>query len=295
MTKNNINGWLVIDKPGGITSAKVVARVKNTTKAMKVGHAGTLDPMASGILPIALGEATKTVMFMSNASKTYKFTVMFGKATDTDDAEGKVIEESDKVPTHQEIEAALPAFIGKIEQIPPSYSAIKVNGKRSYDLAREGKAEELKARIIQVNYLKLLNFHGNIAEFEMDCGKGTYVRSIARDLSRKLGTCGHVTVLRRTRVGNFCEEDAILLENLEKMLHIAPPVKGILPVEAVLDDIPVLHLNQSSSEDLRNGRFVIVKDGEIHHQVICAMNGGKLVAIAKIEGDRLKPVRVFNH
>lgn len=256
--------------------------------------------MASGVLPVALGEATKTITFSTNAGKTYRFTITFGSSTDTDDAEGQIIKSGGRMPSEQEILDALPSFIGKIEQVPPIYSAIKVDGKRSYDLARKGKAAELKPRIVEVNSLKLLKIRDNTAEMEMDCGKGTYVRSIARDLAEKLNTYGHVSVLRRARVGKFHEKDAILLENLENLVHIAPPLenfpKGILPVEAVLDDIPVLHLDQSKSEALRQGKSVNITDYPSQNkQTVCALYNGKLVAITNFEDGRLKPVRVFNH
>lgn len=302
---NNINGWIVIDKPSGMNSTKAVSITKKLTKAKKVGHAGTLDPMASGILPVALGEATKAVQLLMNAKKTYIFTITFGSATDTDDADGKIIATTEKIPYKEKIISALPSFIGEIEQVPPTYSAIKLQGKRSYDLARKGKSPELKARTVIIYDLKLINSQSNnLYTFEMNCGKGTYVRSVARDLARKLDSLGHVSMLRRGKVGPFSEKNAISLEKLENMVHIMPPPADekiietgvVLPVEAALDDIPVLQVSDFSAYRLKTGRSVLIEDmGTNKDGTIYVLNKNKIVAIARLEKNFVKPVRVFNH
>ena len=214
---NKVDGWLVIDKPYNMGSTKVVGKCRFLTKAQKVGHAGTLDPLATGILPIAFGEATKTIPFMMDAKKTYRFTVTWGEERTTDDIEGDVIETSGIRPTQDQILKALPDFIGVIKQRPPIFSAIKIDGKRAYDLARAGEAVEMKEREVEVFDLKLLESDLQSATFEMECSKGTYVRSIGRDLARKLGTLGYISMLRRTKVGAFDESDTISLEKLEEL------------------------------------------------------------------------------
>ncbi len=298
--RNNINGWINLDKPKGISSAKAVAIIKRIFNAEKVGHAGTLDPMATGILPIALGEATKTIQFIQNAQKTYSFTIKFGSLTDTDDAEGEIIDTTDIIPTKEALIAALPEFTGEIEQIPPIYSAIKVNGERSYKLAREGKEIELKARKITIDSLELVEFDeiNNTATLEMSCEKGTYVRSLARDLAKKLGSLGHVTILRRTKVGIFNERGTILLDKLEKTVHNSASFQDLegtlLLVEEVLDDIPVLHLDEIGNKRLRQGQLVFT-DQQFSAETICALFEGKLVAICTPCEGNIKPVRVFRH
>ena len=246
--KTSPHGWLVVDKPLGMSSHQVVGKVRRILNSKKIGHAGTLDPLASGVLPLAIGEATKTMQFAMNTTKTYRFTICFGNSTTTDDAEGEVLDNSEHRPSRQDILDILHDFTGEIEQIPPAYSAIKVDGKRAYALARKGETPEMTARNVYIHDLTLLDIPDvNHATLEVTCGKGTYVRSLARDIAQKLGSCGHVSYLRRTQVGNFLEKDTILLENLEKIVHSAPPSDGLsevlLPVDAVLDDIPVLHLD----------------------------------------------------
>ncbi len=305
--KNNINGWLVVDKPLDISSAKAVAVVKRLTNAKKVGHAGTLDPLASGILPIALGEATKTVHYVMDDSKSYEFTVKFGQATSTDDLEGEVVETSEHIPSKEEIVAILPEFVGEIEQVPPAFSAIKVNGKRAYDLARSGQEVALKSRIVRVDSLVLnlqqpTDISGEYL-FSLTCGKGTYVRSLARDIALKLGSCGHVTYLRRTKVGNLNEKNAISLAKLEKMVDSAPLSQEdvcekladyLLPVQTVLDDIPVLPLDSEASTRLRNGLEVTMAHLP-DSDVVCAFYQGVLLAICSVQDDHvIKPIRVFN-
>jgi tRNA pseudouridine55 synthase len=298
-----IHGWLIIDKPAGMTSNAVVGAVRRLTNAAKVGHGGTLDPLATGVLPIALGEATKTVSYVMDALKSYRFTVCWGEARDTDDREGAVIATSDVRPTRAGIEAALAAFRGDIAQIPPRYSAIKVAGRRAYDLARADEAVELAARTIHIERFDLIDMPDrDHAVFEVTSGKGAYMRSLARDLAEHLGTRGHIAVLRRLAVGKFTADGAISLDNLEKLGHSAPPSDFLLPIETALADIPALALTEEEARRLRLGQPVAVlpvarrtslqdvpKDS-----VLCAMTAGKLVAMARIQGGEIRPVRVLN-
>jgi len=298
-----IHGWLNVDKPSGISSNDVVTRVRRATGAAKVGHGGTLDPLATGVLPIALGEATKTVSYAMDGVKTYRFRVRWGVATATDDAEGEVVETSDARPVAEEIADALSEFTGEIQQVPPAYSAIKVQGRRSYELARRDEAVELAPRTVRIDALELLDAtDADHAELEMTSGKGAYVRAIARDLARRLGTVGHVAELRRTAVAGFSEKDAISLDKLEALGHITPASDILLPVETVLADIPALALTLQEANRLRHGQGVPVlpvasrspfKDISQGDTVV-AMAEGRLVALAKIAGGEIRPVRVMN-
>jgi tRNA pseudouridine55 synthase len=379
-----LNGWLILDKPTGMTSAHAVNKVKRLLltspergevaalaagggdsrsislgatpsrptatlpplgggNKLKIGHAGTLDPLASGILPLALGEATKTINYMMDAAKSYAFTVSWGEKRDTDDREGKVIASSDKRPTLEEINAILPRFIGEIEQMPPQFSALKVDGERAYDLAREGKVAELKARRVRVDSLEiasplggeaarlghalrmsLVEREGVISDstscspsriskdllsskskksglpplgggevsttFLCHCGKGTYIRSIARDMGDILGCYGHVSSLRRLSVGKFSEKDAISLENLEKMVHTGRP--KLLPVESALDDILALDIPPPQATLLQRGQAIQVPHSP--NTTVLARCDGKPVAICEVSQGTMKPVRVFN-
>ncbi len=298
---NKVDGWLVIDKPYGMGSTKVVGKCRYLTKAQKVGHAGTLDPLATGVLPIAFGEATKTIPFIMGAEKTYEFTVKWGEARTTDDVEGEVIDRSDVRPTEQEISNAIPAFLGKIKQAPPAFSAIKIDGKRAYDLARAGEEVEMKEREVEIFDLKLLNAMQDEATFEMTCSKGTYVRSLGRDLALKLGTFGHISHLRRTKVGSFDLSVSISLVKLEELVHSAPLEEWILNVVTVLDDILALAVTKEQANYLKNGGFIPLKDLEkcftssrSQGQMLKAMKGDTLIALCEINDEYLKPVRVFN-
>jgi len=264
--------------------------------AQKAGHAGTLDPLATGVLPIALGDATKTVPFLVDAIKGYDFTLTFGQNTDTWDAEGTVTETSDVRPSKADIIKALPGFIGNIEQIPPRFSAIKVDGKRSYDLARSGEVVELKSRQVQIESIELTEFTPDAATFSVVCGKGTYIRSIARDLAKALGTCGHVTMLRRTRVGPFNIESAFSLDALEQLCHRGGVLEGLRPVETALDDIPVLAITENDASDLKHGRAIVLSPSSQLNKSewILAMCGGKAIALCEPAGGQLRPKRVFN-
>jgi tRNA pseudouridine55 synthase len=298
-----INGWVVIDKPGGVTSTQVVGRVRRCFDARKAGHGGTLDPLATGLLPIALGEATKTVAHVMNGLKTYRFTLRWGQATTTDDADGEVVEQSNHRPATVEIAAALPGFLGVIEQVPPTYSAIKVAGRRAYDLARAEAQFELQPREVLIRRLELVSLgDDDHASFAVDCGKGAYMRSLARDIGRTLGSPAHIVALRRTAVGPFSESDAISLESLDALGHSAAASEHLLPVEAALDDIPALDLTESEADCLRRGQAVSLLARAHRERVrnltsgatICAMSAGRAVALARFEDGGIRPVRVLN-
>jgi tRNA pseudouridine55 synthase len=302
---NPISGWLNLDKPLGMTSTQAIGKVRRILSAQKVGHAGTLDPLATGILPIAFGEATKTIPFAQDADKVYRFTIKWGTATTTDDAEGEAIQTSDKRPAEADITALLPRFTGDIEQIPPQFSAIKVDGERAYDLAREGQKLDLQARAVTVYSFHAVNINKDEAVFELNCSKGTYVRSIARDMGQILGCFGHVTELRRLAVGNFTEETAISLDALEKLVQSAPPDQVLLPVETVLDDIPALAMTAEEVSRIRQGqtirflsrqdidRFAVAGIDEMTDLVL-AIGLNKPVALLEKQGIELHPVKVFN-
>jgi len=291
------DGWIAIDKPLGMGSTQVVGKCRWLTKAQKVGHGGTLDPLATGLLPIAFGEATKTIPFIMDAQKTYEFTVTFGEARATDDGEGAVTATSDARPQEKDILAALPSFMGRITQIPPIYSALKVGGKRAYDLARAGEKLEMKPRVVDIFSLDLISYDGHGAALRVQCGKGTYVRSLARDLALKLGTVGYVSALRRTRVGPFDLNKTISLEKLEELGHSAPPEDWILPVVTVLDDILALAVTEEQAELLSHGQRLEISD-PLRPGIIRVMAGTRLVALCDVdiisEKVILKPVRVFN-
>jgi tRNA pseudouridine55 synthase len=299
-----VHGWLVLDKPAGMTSAQAVARVRRLLNAAKAGHAGTLDPMATGVLPIALGEATKTVAFVQDGDKSYCFTARWGATTDTDDAEGKTTAESAARPEEAAIRAALPGFTGAIQQVPPAYSAIKVDGRRAYDLARADAAPELKPRPVTVHAFDLIDLPDrDHAVFEVRCGKGVYIRALARDLAAKLGCFGHVAAIRRTRVGRLAASHAIPLAKLEAMGHIAERMEAVLPVETALDDIPALALTALQADYLRHGRPVkVVSNGHMfadigdlnEGRVVCAMTDGRPVALARFVAGEIRPMRVLN-
>jgi len=294
-----VNGWLVLDKPEGLTSTKAVGRVRWLYDAVKAGHAGTLDPLATGILPIAFGEATKTVPFAVDGAKAYRFTVRFGAETDTDDAEGKVIGTSDRRPTSEEIEAALPQFTGEISQVPPRYSALKVEGVRAYDLARDEEDFELAPRSVTIDRLELLEHPDpDHCVLETECGKGTYVRALARDLGRALDCLGHVSALRRTRVGAFTEADAVTLEEVEAAAAESREAALALlrPVETALQDLPALNLSSSDAARLRQGQPVLLRgrDAPIITGPVYAVSKGALVALGEVAQGEFRPRRIFN-
>ncbi|MCZ6722241.1 MAG: tRNA pseudouridine(55) synthase TruB [Proteobacteria bacterium] len=288
----SINGWLVIDKPARLTSAKTVAAVKRLTGARKAGHGGTLDPLATGVLPIALGEATKTAGHLLDGTKAYRFTVRWGEERDTDDADGRLVGRSERLPSEASIRRALGAFRGPIRQVPPRYSALKLAGKRAYALAREGEAFELSPRRVEIHRLELIAASGPEARLELECGKGTYVRALVRDLARALGTVGFVAALRRIRVGPFTEESAISLDKLDSLVHINALEDKLFRIEAALVGIPALPLTESQATRLRHGQAVRVS--HLGHGRVYATAAGRPVALAEVADGEVRPVRVFN-
>jgi tRNA pseudouridine55 synthase len=304
-----VHGWVIVDKPAGMTSTQAVGAVKRVFDARKAGHAGTLDPMATGVLAIALGEATKTVSYAMESEKTYRFVACWGEARDTDDAEGAVTAMSPKRPGRQEIEAALPGFTGEIVQVPPAYSAIKVQGERAYDLARDGETLALEPRTVFVREARLIGQpDANHAEFEMACGKGTYVRAWVRDLARALSTEGYVSALRRTAIGRFSIADAIPLENLRAFMHSPAAFEHLRPISTALDGIPALAVTGPDAVRLRCGNSILMRanlfariaeeaepgDDLQGLTVYLSTAGGEPVALAELAQGELRPFRVFN-
>ena len=298
--RREVNGWIALDKAVGETSTNAVAALKRLFRAKKAGHAGTLDPLASGVLPIAFGEATKTVPFVMDGEKAYLFTVHWGVETDTDDSEGKATERSDTRPSHEAILAALPAFTGTIEQTPPKYSALKIGGARAYDLAREGQAVELAARPVEIRRLDLVEMpDAKHTVFRAECGKGTYVRAIARDLGRALGCFGHVTALRRVRVGSFGMETAVTLQSLAALRDQGGEdtlASALLPVEAGLTSLPSLAVSAADAQRLARGQSVIVRgrDAPILEGFVSVSAQGSLVALGEVEQGAVHPRRIFH-
>jgi len=296
-----LDGWLIVDKPSGVGSTDVVNKLKRAFNAQKVGHGGTLDPLATGVLPIAFGAATKTVPYVMDGTKTYRFTLRFGDERDTDDADGKTIATSDKRPTDDEIRAALPAFIGDIMQIPPIYSAIKVNGERAYDMAREGQLVELAPRPARVDRFELESRpDADTAIFTVQSGKGVYMRSLARDIARAVGSVGHIATLRRMRVGPFLEEAAIPLDKLAGTGDTPPPSPDLLlPVTTALADIPALALSDAEAARLSFGQTIslvelmgrIPDDANPEGGLVRAMAGGRLKGLARLDAGLVKPER----
>lgn len=294
-----VHGWIALDKPVGFTSTQAVGAVKRIFEAQKAGHAGTLDPLATGILPIALGEATKTVPFAVEGEKSYRFTVRFGAETDTDDAEGRVVCTSEERPARAAVEAVLDDFTGEISQVPPRFSAIKVEGNRAYDLARGGEEVTLEPRTVVIDELRLVEMpDAATAVFEAECGKGTYVRALARDMGRALGCCGHVIALRRTRVGPFDESMAVALEELEAAAHAGEEaLKGrLLPLEAALEGLPGLSVGSGDAACLARGQAVLVRgrDAPILTGSAYAHYRGRVLALGELEKGAFRPTRVFN-
>ncbi len=300
--KRDVHGWIVLDKPVGMTSTHAVSVIKRLYSAKRAGHAGTLDPLASGCLPIALGEATKTVPFVVDSHKTYQFTIRWGEERDTDDAEGRVVATSEIRPDAPGISALLPRFTGTIEQVPPRFSAVKIDGERAYDLARDGETVELASRQVTVYRLELTDMpDSDHAMLSAECGKGTYVRSLARDLGRALGALGHVSALRRGRVGPFAETDMMPLEHIEALCHRAASGEGhladtLLPIETALDDIPALAVSPADAARLTRGQAALLRgrDATIFRGTVQVASGGQLLAIAEVERGEIVPRRVFN-
>ena len=303
-----VHGWVVVDKPEGISSTQVVAIVRRVFDAQKAGHAGTLDPMATGVLAVALGEATKTVPYAMESEKTYRFAACWGEARDSDDAEGRVSATSDIRPTREQVEAVLPRFVGRITQVPPAYSAIKVQGERAYDLARDGEVVILEPRIVAIHEARVTGTPDpDHTEFEMRCGKGAYVRAWVRDLALMLGTVGHVSQLRRTAIGGFSEKDAVPLETLKASMHSPAAFEHLRPISTALDGIPALAVSGQDAVRLRCGNPILVRAPHFARltdeaegddlqglTVFLSTGDGEPVALAALEAGELRPFRVFN-
>jgi tRNA pseudouridine55 synthase len=301
--RRDVHGWLVLDKPVGMTSTHAVSVAKRLFEAKRAGHAGTLDPLASGLLPIAFGEATKTVPFVMEGRKTYLFTVRWGEERDTDDAEGHVIASCAERPTSESVRALLARFTGQIEQVPPRFSAVKIEGERAYDLAREGEMVELEARPIEIHRLEWVSAPDpDRTILAAECGKGTYIRALARDMGRALGCFGHVAALRRTAVGPFAEDNAT---SFEALLHLGQPgVEGkasddfssLLPVEAGLAALPALRVSPADAGRLARGQTVLLRgrDAPVMQGWVSVSAQGALVALAEVEKGELRPRRIFN-
>jgi tRNA pseudouridine55 synthase len=300
-TGRPINGWLVIDKPQGMTSTHVVNVVKRLTNAQKVGHGGTLDPLATGVLPIAMGEATKTVAYIMDARKAYDFRLRLGEERDTDDSTGVVIAASDSRPDDAAIRAMLPRFVGTIQQVPPRYAAVKIQGERAYDIARRGETVELAPREVRIDALELTGRPDpDHADFRMTCGKGAYVRAIARDLGQALGCCAHVAALRRTEVGAFSVENGVSLDALAGIVEHETLPQILVPVSTALAGIPALAVTEPQALRLQSGQAVRLAPAFVGETIgeaatVRAMRAGELIALARLEGMELCPVRVFHH
>ena len=299
-----VSGWICLDKPYDLTSTQAVSRVRRIFNAQKAGHAGTLDPLATGVLPIALGEATKTVAFMMEAEKAYRFTIAWGTSTTTLDREGEVTGRSDVRPTPDQVKAVLGEFEGQVMQVPPAYSAIKVDGERAYDLARAGESVELAARPVMIHGLALGQpLDADHLELVMDCGKGAYVRAVVRDLAARLGAEAHVRDLRRTRVGPFTEGAAIGLDLLEDLGHKARQAEALLPVETALDDIPALAVTDEDAFRLKQGRSIVLVPRQVEDlrarlspgsRTVSALCRDRMVALCEMRAGKLEPSRVFH-
>ncbi len=298
-----VSGWICLDKPLEMGSTEAVSKIRWMFNAQKAGHAGTLDPLATGVLPIALGEATKTVSQMMDAEKVYRFLIAWGSSTTTLDREGEVTATSDVRPTPEAVAAVLPRFVGEISQIPPNFSAIKVVGQRAYDRARDGVEFELPTRTVVVHAAAVSDVpDADHIEIEIRCGKGTYVRSLVRDIAAAVGAEGHVAMLRRLRVGPFSAKESITLDNLVDLVHRAALLEALLPVETALDDIPVLAVTDEDAFRLRQGRPLVLLPRQVEllkprvsaSRAVSAMTGGKLVALCELRAGQLSPTRVFH-
>ena len=298
-----VSGWVCLEKPRGLGSTAAVSRVRRAFNAQKAGHAGTLDPLASGVLPIALGEATKTVSFLMHADKAYRFTVRWGVGTTTQDGEGAVTGVSEVRPQTGAVAQALAEFVGEIDQVPPAFSAVRVAGERAYDLARDGIEVRLEPRKVTIHDARLIaSPNADHTVIEIECGKGTYVRALARDLAERLGVLGHVSELRRTRVGPFHEAAAIRLESLEDLCHRGAPLEALLPVETALDDIPELAVTAEDAFRLTQGRSIVLLPRQVEtlrarlsaSRTVSARHGARIVALCEMRAGRLNPTRVFH-
>lgn len=293
---DDINGWLIIDKPRDMGSTQVVGKTRYLLHANKNGHTGTLDPFATGVLPIAFGEATKLVPFVMDGKKEYEFVLKWGEQTQTDDTEGEVVARSDKIPSKDEIINALPNFIGKIKQIPPIYSAIRINGQQAYKLARKGEEIDMPEREVEIYSLELLEEYSDSAKFRVECSKGTYVRTLGKDLAEFLGTLGHLKELRRTKCGVFDLKHKILLDSLEKIEYVEERRKSLLPLETSLRDIAEIAVTEEDAKKLRMGQGLSPKNYDVKPSegLVVAKLHNCLIALVRIDERKISPVRVFN-
>lgn len=293
-----VSGWVILDKPVGMGSTQCVGKVKWLYQAAKAGHAGTLDPLASGMLPLALGEATRTVPYIMDGEKTYRFTIAWGSETNTDDLEGEVVNTSDKRPSQEGILGILPKYTGEIQQVPPQFSAIKIDGERAYKRARDGEEVEIEARSVSIHSLKLVSSDENTATFETLCGKGTYVRALARDIGRDLECFGHISYLRRTSVGPFLEEDMV---SLEKLIDLEGDLAGLdgelFTTGTALDDVLEIPVTKEQVHRLRLGNSIVLRGRDAIAQAdeAFASSGDELIAIGEVDRGQFKPKRVFQH
>lgn len=292
------NGWIILDKPIGMSSNDAVQKIKRELgKQNKVGHAGTLDPLAQGVLPIAIGEATKTTQYLMDASKKYIFTIKWGEERSTGDAEGEVTVDGGRIPELLEIENILHKFIGTIDQVPPIYSALKINGQPAYKLARKGLEVDIKSRKIEIYSLKILDHNKieGLTTLEVSCGKGTYIRSLAIDIARSLSTHGYTTYLNRTKVGNFLLENTITLANLINLVHNDPTKLQLLPVNYGLGDILAIEVTAEQAKSLKHGLSIFLENHlHVCDSTVQVLNDGILQALAYLEKGKCKPIRVFN-
>jgi tRNA pseudouridine55 synthase len=295
--KSSVHGWLILDKPIGITSTQAIGKARRLLGGKKVGHGGTLDPLATGILPLAFGEATKLIPYVMDGDKTYEFTIRWGEQRTTDDAEGEITKTSAKRPSEADIRAALPGFIGAIQQTPPAFSAIKLQGERAYDIARAGGTPDIAPREVEIYELEFLGQpNADHAQFRAACGKGMYVRSLARDLALKLGTFGFVSALRRTAVGSFGLDQAITMEKLEELQKSGDVPSALMPLQAALGDIPTLTLTAAEAQRLRSGQGVLIRPQQldmIEHELIFTEHQGVAVALVEPKAGEFRVVRGF--
>lgn len=296
---NDVNGWLIIDKPRNMGSTDVVSITRRIFNAKKNGHTGTLDPFATGVLPIAFGEATKLISLVMDGRKEYEFIIKWGVATSTDDTEGEIVDTQDKIPNLEEIQKVLPMFMGEIKQIPPVYSAIKINGQRAYDLARKGEDVEMPSRNVTIYDLEFIEtLPDNMAKFRVECSKGTYIRTLGKDIALCLGTTGHLQELRRTKCANFSLKDTINLEVLKNIVHIDEANEVLLPMMTSLCDITVIAVAEVDAVKLKLGQSISPKAYDVNSylgQEVLTVFENKLIAIARIEERRISPIRVFNY
>ncbi len=285
------HGWIILDKPEGITSTKAGSVVKRLFKQKKLGHAGTLDPFASGILPLALGEATKVMPYVMSDTKEYEFEVTFGEERDTGDLEGKTTSTCTTIPTAEQIRSVLPQFTGEITQIPPKYSALKINGERAYELARRGEDVEMKSRQVMIYELEFIKIHENKAYLRVLCGTGTYVRTLGQDIARAVGSLGYLSILRRTKVGRFSLKDSVKLDILKNSDYINHVDGYVLPIRAVLDDIPAVSVCVQQATYIRQGRSIDLPD---FSGTVLVLENGIELALCEGDGAMLHPKRVFN-